>query len=191
MRVLLSQRQIEDKVSAMARTITRDFLGKTPVLVGILKGSVFFLSDLIRRLDLDHEVDFISISSYASGVTSSGTVRMLKDLDRDISGRDVLIVEDIIDSGLSLSYLRKNLLSRNPRSLSIATLLDKRVAREREIYVDYVGFEIENEFVIGYGLDYAERYRELPYVAIMEEDDAAAISGEFSTASRAGKATPA
>ena len=142
-------------------------------------------------MDLDHEVDFISISSYASGVTSSGTVRMLKDLDRDISGRDVLIVEDIIDSGLSLSYLRKNLLSRNPRSLSIATLLDKRVAREREIYVDYVGFEIENEFVIGYGLDYAERYRELPYVAIMEEDDAAAISGEFSTASRAGKATPA
>ena len=191
MRVLLSQRQIEDKVSAMARTITRDFLGKTPVLVGILKGSVFFLSDLIRRLDLDHEVDFISISSYASGVTSSGTVRMLKDLDHDISGRDVLIVEDIIDSGLSLSYLRKNLLSRNPRSLSIATLLDKRVAREREIYVDYVGFEIENEFVIGYGLDYAERYRELPYVAIMEEDDAAAISGEFSTASRAGKAAPA
>ncbi len=191
MRVLLSQRQIEDKVSEMARTITRDFLGKTPVLVGILKGSVFFLSDLIRRLDLDHEVDFISISSYASGVTSSGTVRMLKDLDHDISGRDVLIVEDIIDSGLSLSYLRKNLLSRNPRSLSIATLLDKRVAREREIYVDYVGFEIENEFVIGYGLDYAERYRELPYVAIMEEDDAAAITGEFSTASRAGKATPA
>ena len=191
MRVLLSQRQIEDKVSAMARTITRDFLGKTPVLVGILKGSVFFLSDLIRRLDLDHEVDFISISSYASGVTSSGTVRMLKDLDHDISGRDVLIVEDIIDSGLSLSYLRKNILSRNPRSLSIATLLDKRVAREREIYVDYVGFEIENEFVIGYGLDYAERYRELPYVAIMEEDDAAAISGEFSTASRAGKAAPA
>ncbi len=191
MRVLLSQRQIEDKVSAMARTITRDFLGKTPVLVGILKGSVFFLSDLFRRLDLDHEVDFISISSYASGVTSSGTVRMLKDLDHDISGRDVLIVEDIIDSGLSLSYLRKNILSRNPRSLSIATLLDKRVAREREIYVDYVGFEIENEFVIGYGLDYAERYRELPYVAIMEEDDAAAISGEFSTASRAGKAAPA
>ena len=191
MRVLLSQRQIEDKVSEMARAITRDFLGKTPVLVGILKGSVFFLSDLIRRLDLDHEVDFISISSYASGVTSSGTVRMLKDLDHDISGRDVLIVEDIIDSGLSLSYLRKNILSRNPRSLSIATLLDKRVAREREIYVDYVGFEIENEFVIGYGLDYAERYRELPYVAIMEEDDAAAISGEFSTASRAGKAAPA
>jgi len=171
MRVLLSPEAIEEKTRELARAISRDFLGKTPVLIGILKGSVFFLGDLMRHLDLDHEVDFISISSYASGITSSGTVRLLKDLDRDISGRDVLMVEDIIDSGLSLSYLRKNLLSRNPRSLSIVTLLDKRVPRERQVYVDYVGFEIDNLFVIGYGLDYAERFRELPCVAVMEEGD--------------------
>ena len=171
MRVLLSQEEIQQRVRELAREISRDFLGKSLVLVGILKGSAFFLSDLMRQLDLDPEIDFISISSYASGVSSSGTVRMLKDLDHDISGRHVLIVEDIIDSGLSLSYLRKNLLSRNPRSLSIVTMLDKRVPRERQVYVDYVGFEIENLFVIGYGLDYAERYRELPYVAVMEEED--------------------
>ncbi len=171
MRTLLSRETIEARTRELARAISRDFLGKTPVLVGILKGSVFFLADLMRHLDLDHEVDFISISSYASGITSSGTVRLLKDLDHDISGRDVLIVEDIIDSGLSLSYLRKNLLSRNPRSLSIVTLLDKRVPRDRQVYVDYVGFEIDNLFVVGYGLDHAERHRELPYVAVLEEQD--------------------
>jgi len=178
MRILLTRETVDVKIRELARVISRDFLGKTPVLIGILKGSVFFLSDLMRHLDLDHEVDFISISSYASGITSSGTVRLLKDLDHDISGRDVLIVEDIIDSGLSLSYLRKNLLSRNPRSLSIVTLLDKRVPRERQVYVDYVGFEIENLFVIGYGLDYAERYRELPWVAVMEEDDQRRVDAE-------------
>ncbi|MBP7669215.1 MAG: hypoxanthine phosphoribosyltransferase [Candidatus Eisenbacteria bacterium] len=171
MRTLLSRETIEARTRELARAVSRDFLGKTPVLVGILKGSVFFLADLMRHLDLDHEVDFISISSYASGITSSGTVRLLKDLDHDISGRDVLIVEDIIDSGLSLSYLRKNLLSRNPRSLSIVTLLDKRVPRDRQVYVDYVGFEIDNLFVVGYGLDHAERHRELPYVAVLEEQD--------------------
>lgn len=171
MRVLLTEEQIQQRIGELAREISRDFLGKTPVLVGILKGSIYFMSDLMRRLDIDHEVDFISISSYASGVSSSGTVRLLKDLDRDITGRDVLVVEDIIDSGLSLSYLRKNLLSRNPRSLAIATLLAKEVPRERQIYVDYCGFEIGDHFVIGCGLDYAEHFRELPYVAVMEEED--------------------
>jgi hypoxanthine phosphoribosyltransferase len=171
MRVLLSEEQLARRTSELAREISRDFLGKCPVLIGILKGSTFFLADLMRQLDLDPEIDFISISSYASGVTSSGTVRLLKDLDHDISGRDVLIVEDIIDSGLSLSYLRKNLLSRNPRSLSIVTLLDKRVARERQVYVDYVGFEVDDLFVIGYGLDHAERFRELPHVAVLEAED--------------------
>ncbi|MBM3316294.1 MAG: hypoxanthine phosphoribosyltransferase [Candidatus Eisenbacteria bacterium] len=171
MRVLLDREQIERRTRELAREISRDFLGKNPVLIGILKGSTMFLADLMRRLDLDPEIDFISISSYASGVTSSGTVRLLKDLDGDISGRDVLVVEDIIDSGLSLSYLRKNLLSRNPRSLSIVTLLDKRVPRERQVFVDYVGFEIEDLFVIGYGLDHAEHFRELPYVAVLEPDD--------------------
>jgi hypoxanthine phosphoribosyltransferase len=171
MRVLLTQEQIQQRVRELAREIGRDFLGKTPVLVGILKGSIYFMADLMRELDVDHEVDFISISSYASGVSSSGTVRMLKDLDHDITGRDVLVVEDIIDSGLSLSYLRKNLLSRNPRSLAVATLLAKEVPRERQIYVDYCGFEIGDDFVIGYGLDYAEHFRELPFVAVMEEED--------------------
>jgi len=171
MRVLLTEEQIRQRVAELGREIARDFLGKTPVLVGILKGSIYFMADLMRHLDIDHEVDFISISSYASGVSSSGTVRMLKDLDRDITGRDVLVVEDIIDSGLSLSYLRKNLLSRNPRSLAIATLLAKEVPRERQIYVDYCGFEIGDDFVIGYGLDYAERFRELRCVAVMEEED--------------------
>jgi len=174
MRILLSEEQISARIAELAREISRDFLGKSLVLIGILKGSAFFLADLMRRLDLDPEVDFISISSYASGVSSSGTVRLLKDLDHDITGRDVLIVEDIIDSGLSLSYLRKNLLSRNPRSLSIVTLLDKRVPRERQVYVDYVGFEIENLFVVGYGLDLAERYRELPHVAVLEEEELSA-----------------
>lgn len=180
MQILLSEEQIAKRLREMAGLVSRDFLGKTPVLVGILKGSVFLLADLMRRLEVDHEIDFISISSYASGISSSGTVRLLKDLDCDISGRDVLIVEDIIDSGLSLSYLRKNLLSRNPRSLSILTLLDKRVPRERQVYVDYVGFEIENHFVIGYGLDYAERFRELPHVAVLEEDDRQRIAAESS-----------
>jgi len=175
MQVLLSAEQIRGRQRELAREVSRDFLGKNPVLVGILKGSVFFLADFVRHLELDHEIDFISISSYASGISSSGTVRLLKDLDRDISGRDVLIVEDIIDSGLSLSYLRKNLLSRNPRSLAILALLDKRVARERQVYVDYVGFEIEDRFVVGYGLDYAERFRELPHVAVLEESDWSAI----------------
>lgn len=174
MRVLLSQERVEARIRELGREISRDFLGKSPVLIGILKGSTFFLADLMRQLDLTTEVDFISISSYASGVTSSGTVRLLKDLDHDISGRDVLVVEDIIDSGLSLSYLRKNLLSRNPRSLSIVTLLDKRVPRERQVYVDYVGFEIDDLFVIGYGLDHAERHRELSYVAVLEPDAVAA-----------------
>jgi len=171
MRVLLTEEQIHQRVRGLAREIGRDFLGKTPVLIGILKGSIYFLADLMRELDVDHEVDFISISSYASGISSSGTVRMLKDLDHDITGRDVLVVEDIIDSGLSLSYLRKNLLSRNPRSLAVVTLLAKEVPRERQIYVDYCGFEIDDHFVIGYGLDYAEHFRELPYVAVMEEED--------------------
>jgi hypoxanthine phosphoribosyltransferase len=177
MQILLTQEQIRSRICELAREVSRDFLGKTPVLVGILKGSVFLMADLMRHLELDHEVDFICISSYASGISSSGTVRMLKDLDHDISGRDVLVVEDIIDSGLSLSYLRKNLLSRNPRSLSILTLLDKRVPRERQVYVDYVGFEIEDRFVIGYGLDYAERFRELPYVAVLEEAERRKVDG--------------
>lgn len=184
MRVLFTQAQIQERVKELAKTISRDYQGKHPVLIGILKGSVFFLADLVRYLDLDHEIDFISISSYASGVTSSGTVRMLKDLDHDISGREVIIVEDIIDSGLSLAYLRKNLLSRNPRSLALVTMLNKKVPRQQQVFVDYIGFEIANEFVIGYGLDYAERYRELTYIGIMEEVDRQKVDKEIEQLAR-------
>jgi hypoxanthine phosphoribosyltransferase len=158
-------------VAELGREISRDYEGRVPVLVGILKGSVVFLSDLVRHLDLKLEVDFISISSYGDGTSSSGTVRLLKDLDLDVSGRDVLVVEDIVDSGLSLAYIRKNLAARNPRSIAIAALLDKRERRTNEVKVDYVGFQVPDEFVVGYGLDYQELYRGLPHVAILGPDD--------------------
>ena len=139
--------------------------------MGILKGSVVFLADLARRMTGDLEIDFISISSYGQAAASSGTVRLLKDLDRDIEGRDVLVVEDIVDTGLSLAYIRKNLAARNPRSLSIVALLDKRQGRREGIYVDYVGFEIPDTFVVGYGLDYAEQYRGLAHVAALGDEE--------------------
>ena len=151
--------------------LSRDYLGKSPILVGILKGSAVFLSDLIRRMSIDCEIDFISISSYGNRTRSSGSVQLLKDLDRDIFERDVIVVEDIVDSGNSLSYIRKSLLARGPHSFSIVALLDKKERRETQIYVDYVGFEIEDRFVVGYGLDYAERYRGLPHIAVLDDDD--------------------
>jgi hypoxanthine phosphoribosyltransferase len=155
----------------MGQEISRDYLGRVPILVGILKGSVVFLADLVRHLTCDVKIDFISISSYGEGTTSSGTVRLLKDLDLDVGDRDVLVVEDIVDSGLSLAYIRKNLAARNPRSLSFAALLDKRDRRATGIYIDYIGFPVPDAFVVGYGLDYRERYRGLPYVAAMGDTD--------------------
>ena len=158
----------------MGAEISRDYRGKVPVLVGILKGSVVFLSDLVRALDVEVEVDFISVSSYGQGTVSSGTVRMIKDLDLDVSGRHVLVVEDIVDSGLSLEYIRKNLRSRQPASLEIAALLDKRERRTRPVDVRYVGFTVPDEFVVGYGLDYRERYRGVPEVGILSPQEIAA-----------------
>ena len=152
----------------MGAEISRDYAGKVPVLVGILKGSVIFLSDLARALTVDVEIDFISISSYGRGTVSSGSVRLLKDLDLDVSGRDVLVVEDIVDSGLSLDYIRRNLLSRGPASLAIAALLDKRERRALQVDVRYVGFTVPDEFVIGYGLDYDEKLRNLPFIGVMK-----------------------
>jgi hypoxanthine phosphoribosyltransferase len=142
-----------------------------PILVGILKGSSIFLADLIRQLPIDLEVDFISISSYGDGTVSSGSVRLEKDLDRDICGRHVIVVEDIVDSGLSLSYIRKNLAARNPKSLCIVALLDKRERRATGIYVDYVGFRVPDVFVVGYGLDYKEKYRGLPRIVALNEEE--------------------
>lgn len=143
-----------------------------------MKGSILFLSDLVRNLTIEVEIDFISISSYQNRTTTSGSVRLLRDLDRDVHGRDVLIVEDIVDSGLSLDYIRKMLLARSPRSLAIAALLDKRVERRAEVPVDYVGFPIPDRFVVGYGLDHGERYRGLPYVAVLEAADLPGQEGE-------------
>ena len=140
------------------------------LLVGVLKGAVFFLSDLMRHLETECEVDFMAVSSYGSSTDSSGVVRILKDLEINISGRDVLVVEDIIDSGLTLSYLRRTLGARKPASLEICALLTKPERREVDVPVRYVGFEIPNRFVIGYGLDFAERYRNLPYVAVLHAD---------------------
>lgn len=170
-KTLLTGEVISARVRELAQQLSSDYVDRVPILVGLLKGSVFFLADLVRNLTCDHEVDFISISSYGDSVTSSGVVRLLKDLERDISGRYVVIVEDIIDSGNSLDYIRRNLLSRDPSHLAICTLLDKRERRECHVPVDYVGFVIPNEFVVGYGLDYAEGYRHLNEVAVIEPGD--------------------
>ena len=166
-RTLIGTEELKRRVSELASEVSRDYQGKDVLLLGILKGAVFFLSDLMRALTIPAEVDFMAIASYGSATKSSGVVRILKDLDRPIEGRHVLIVEDIIDSGLTLRYLLGNLGGRNPLSLEVCALLSKQEARVVEVPVKYVGFEIPNEFVIGYGLDYAERYRALPYVATL------------------------
>jgi hypoxanthine phosphoribosyltransferase len=146
-----------------------DYAGRAPLLIGVLKGAVFFMSDLMRRLTVPCEIDFMAVSSYGATTDTSGVVRILKDLDLDIEGRDVLVVEDIIDSGLTLNYLTRNLESRNPATLEICALLTKPDRRQIEVPVRYVGFEIPNKFVVGYGLDFAERYRNLPYVGVLDE----------------------
>jgi hypoxanthine phosphoribosyltransferase len=171
--VLYAREAVESRVRELGETITRDYAGRNPLVIALLKGSIVFMADLVRSIDLDVEVDFISISSYQNRSTSSGSVRLIRDLDRDIFDRDVLIVEDIIDSGLSLSYIRKMLLARNPKSLSIVAFLDKRERRTTEVYVDYVGYRIPDKFVVGYGLDYQERHRGLPYIAALEPDEIA------------------
>ena len=151
-----------------ASEISRDYAGRSLLLVGVLKGAVFFLSDLMRFIDIPVEVDFMAVASYGSATDSSGVVRILKDLDVAIEGRDVLIVEDIVDSGLTLQYLLRNLGSRNPRTLEVCALLTKPERRKVDLPTRYVGFEIPDRFVVGYGLDYAERYRNLPFVAVLE-----------------------
>jgi hypoxanthine phosphoribosyltransferase len=166
---LVSQEDLERRVRELGAEISRDYDGKELFLVGVLKGAVFFLSDLMRAIDVPCEVDFMAVASYGSSTDSSGVVRILKDLDATIEGKDVLIVEDIIDSGLTLSYLLRTLRAREPRSLEVCALLTKPERREVDLPIRYTGFEIPNKFVIGYGLDYAERYRNLPYVAVLQE----------------------
>ncbi len=167
--VLIEDDRLQERIAGLGEEISADYAGRDLLLVGVLKGAVFFMADLMRRLSVPCEIDFMAISSYGESTDSSGVVRILKDLDLSIEGRHVLIVEDIIDSGLTLSWLLKNLASRNPASLEVCTLLRKPDAVKVEVPVKYVGFEIPNEFVVGYGLDYAERYRNLPYVAVLAD----------------------
>ena len=168
--IVLAEDAIRQRIGELARQIDADYAGREPMLVGVLKGAAMFMSDLARALQRPSTMEFMAVSSYGSGTQSSGVVRILKDLDRDIAGQHVLIVEDIIDSGLTLSWLLRNLSSRHPASVSIVTLLRKPDAVKVDITVDYVGFDIANEFVVGYGLDYAERYRDLPYIGRLKPE---------------------
>jgi hypoxanthine phosphoribosyltransferase len=166
---LVPAEDLQRRVRELASEVSRDYAGKDLLLIGVLKGAVFFLSDLMRHLDIPVEVDFMAVASYGSATKSSGVVRILKDLDAAIEGRDVLIVEDIVDSGLTLQYLLRNLAGRSPASLEVCALLIKPERRKVELQTRYVGFEIPNRFAIGYGLDYGERYRNLPYVAALDK----------------------
>jgi hypoxanthine phosphoribosyltransferase len=168
--VLIDEPTLQTRIAELGEEISSDYAGKDLLLIGVLKGAVFFMADLMRSLTVPCEVDFMAISSYGAETDSSGVVRILKDLDIPLQGRDVLIVEDIIDSGLTLSYLMRNLRARDPASLEVCALLTKPGRREIEVPVKYVGFEIPNRFVVGYGLDYAERYRNLRYVGVLNED---------------------
>jgi hypoxanthine phosphoribosyltransferase len=168
--VLIDDERLQDRISELGSEISADYAGRDLLLVGVLKGAVFFMADLMRRLTMPCEIDFMAISSYGAATDSSGVVRILKDLDINIEGRNVLVVEDIIDSGLTLSYLVRNLQAREPASLDVCALLTKPQRRENDVDVRYVGFEIPNRFVVGYGLDFAERYRNLPYVAVLHPD---------------------
>ncbi|RDY24977.1 hypoxanthine phosphoribosyltransferase [Romboutsia maritimum] len=168
-KTMLSEEQIQQKVQEIGKQIEKDYKDEELLVVGILKGASVFVADLIRNIDLDVNIDFMSVSSYGNSTESSGTVKILKDLDVDIEGKNVLIVEDIIDSGLTLSNLVAALETRKPKSLKLCTLLDKPERRKVNIPVDYVGFVIEDKFIVGYGIDYAEKYRNLPYIGIVEE----------------------
>jgi hypoxanthine phosphoribosyltransferase len=167
--VLVPAEDLARRVRELATEVSHDYEGRDLVLIGVLKGAVFFLADLMRQLTVPCEVDFMAVASYGSATKSSGVVRILKDLDAVIDGRDVLIVEDIVDSGLTLQYLLRNLAGRNPRSLEVCALLIKPARRKVDLQTRYVGFEIPDRFAIGYGLDHDERYRNLPYVAALKE----------------------
>jgi hypoxanthine phosphoribosyltransferase len=167
--ILIDPDALRARVAELGEEITTDYAGRDLLLIGVLKGAIFFIADLMRHLQVHCEVDFMAISSYGAGTDSSGVVRILKDLDINIAQRNVLVVEDIIDSGRTLRYLMRNLGARQPASLEVCALLTKPARREIEVPVRYVGFEIPNRFVVGYGLDFAERYRNLPYVGVLNE----------------------
>ena len=168
--VLLSEEEIRAKVKEMGQKISEDYKGCNLMLVTVLKGAVVFLADIMREITIHNEIDFMVVSSYGSGVKSSGVVKIVKDLDVPLDGKDILIIEDILDSGLTLSYIKELLESRGPRSIRIATLLDKPDRRKVNLTADYIGFTVPDEFVIGYGLDYDEKYRNLPYIGILKPE---------------------
>jgi hypoxanthine phosphoribosyltransferase len=170
LRVLYTHQQIATRVAEMGAHISRDLQGEPLVMVGVLKGATFFLADLARAVECEATFDFVAVSSYGKGARSSGAVKLIKDLDSPVEGRNVLIVEDILDTGLTLTYLRKILQQQHPKSLRIAALLDKPLRRIEKIEADYVGFSIPNHFVVGYGMDYGERYRNLPDICLMSPD---------------------
>ena len=169
-RVLLTAEEIQKRVVELGAQISRDYEGKNLVMVSVLKGSVVFMADLMRAVTVPAEIDFMCVSSYGSGTRTSGQVQILKDIGQDLTGKDLLIVEDILDSGVTLSYLSKLLWARNPNSIRLCTLLDKPDRRQAEVQVDYTVFVIPDEFVIGYGVDYAERYRNLPFIGTLKPE---------------------
>ncbi|MDO5302191.1 MAG: hypoxanthine phosphoribosyltransferase [Tissierellia bacterium] len=168
--ILVSEEEIRQAVKTIGAQICRDFEGEDLVVIGILKGAVAFMADLIQEIHIPIEIDFMAVSSYGQGTTSTGEVRIYKDLDISVEGRSVLIVEDIIDTGITLSYLKRVMLSRGAKDVSIATLLTKPSRRERHVALDYIGFEVEDKFVVGYGIDYAEHYRNLPFVGVLKPE---------------------
>lgn len=168
--ILLSAEQLQERVKEMGKEISRDYAGKEILMIGVLRGAVIFMADLARAIEVPAAIDFMAVSSYGLGTSSSGVVRILKDLDEELEGKHVLVVEDIIDSGLTLKYLLENLKSRKPASIKLCTLLNKPDRRKVEVEIDYNGFTIPDYFVVGYGLDYAEKYRNLPFVGILKPE---------------------
>ena len=168
-RVLISEKELEEAVAAIGRKISEDYAGKDPIFVGVLKGCFIFMADLMRHVDIDCSMDFMAVSSY-SGTTSTGAVKINKDLSEIIEGRHLILVEDILDSGVTLNYLKNYLMVRKPASIDVATLMDKPARRKADIYADYSCFEIPDAFVVGYGLDYNEKYRNLPYIGVLKPE---------------------
>jgi len=169
-KILITESEIQEKIKQLGEQISRDYKGKNPVLICILKGGIVFLSDLMRNISTQVELDFMSLSSYGNSTKSSGVVKIKKDIDVDITNRDVIIIEDIVDSGLTLKYLNEYFMQHNSASVKICTLLDKPNAHQIDINIDYIGFEVGNEFVVGYGLDYSQKYRNLPYIGILKKE---------------------
>ncbi len=168
--VLFNEEDIKKKVKEISKEISRDYKGKDLVVVGVLKGSVLFAAELIKGITIPCEIDFMAVSSYGDATESSGVVRILKDLDHSIEGRDILIVEDIVDSGITLSYLTKYLKARKANSIEIVTLLNKPARRKKDIHVKYIGYDVPDEFIVGYGIDYAEKYRNLPFIGVLKPE---------------------